>query len=216
MKKTTAVLLLLFALIFQNVNAQTPADSSLLKKEFISLEEALKEPQNVFRLNLSNQTIQFPDSIWSKFTNLQYLSLKNDHLKNIPSGIGNLKTLTVLDLSGNDFKELPSSFTGLSNLRELYLNDEKNFQFDQSIPVLSKLPNLKSLHLEGDGLKKLPKNIFQLTTLESLYINNNRFTEMPLEINGLKNLKYLDMHDNKLKIPNQVNQDSGFGVKIRF
>jgi len=216
MIRKSGLLFLLFALLFQSVIAQTSTDSTLLNKEFLSIDEALKNPENVFRLNLSNQNIQFSDSIWSKFTNLQYLSLKNDHLKKIPEGIGNLKNLKVLDLSGNDFKVLPTTFIGLLNLQELYLNDEKYFQFDKNIPILSKLPNLKSLHLENDGLKKLPKNISQLKNLESLYINNNQFKQIPLEIKGLENLKFLDIHNNKFKLPNQFNQDSGFGPKIRF
>jgi Leucine-rich repeat (LRR) protein len=45
---------------------------------------------------------------WSKFINLEYLSLKNDHLKEIPSGITKNKTLKSIDLSGNDFAILPS------------------------------------------------------------------------------------------------------------
>ena len=122
----------------------------------------------------------------------------------------------MLDFSGNDFKILPTTFSGLSNPQELYLNDEKNFQFDKNIPILSKLPNLKSLHLENEGLKKLPKNIFQLKNLESLYLNNNHFKQMPLEIKGLQNLKFLDTHNNKFGLPNQFNHDSGFGPKIRF
>jgi len=150
MIKKSDLIFLLFVLLFQSVKAQTTADSTLLNKEFLSIDEALKTPESVFRLNLSNQNIEFSDSIWSKFTNLQYLSLKNDHLKTIPEGIGSLKNLKVIDLSGNDFKVLPTTFSGLSNLQELYLNDDKYFQFDKNIPILSKLPNLKSLHLEND------------------------------------------------------------------
>ena len=132
MIRISGLVFLLFTLLFQSVKAQTSTDSTLLNKEFLNIDEALKNPENVFRLNLSNQNIQFSDSIWSKFTNLQYLSLKNDHLEEIPEGIGNLKNLKVLDLSGNDFRVLPSTFSGLINLQELYLNDEKNFQFGKS------------------------------------------------------------------------------------
>ena len=70
----TGMLFLFFALSIMGVKGQTPIDSSLLKKEYSNIDEALKTPENVFRLNLSNQKINFSDTIWAKFPNLQYLS----------------------------------------------------------------------------------------------------------------------------------------------
>ncbi|MFT7230731.1 MAG: Leucine-rich repeat (LRR) protein, partial [Bacteroidia bacterium] len=104
MLKYTTLFLFVFILLPKATTAQSTLDSFQFKKEFTSLSEALENPENVYRLNLSNQNVRFSDTIWSKFTNLKYLSLKNDHLKNIPAEIGNLKNLEVLDLSGNDFK----------------------------------------------------------------------------------------------------------------
>jgi len=206
----------IFAFLFENAKAQSALDSTQKSKEFINLDEALKKPENVYRLNLSNQSLKIADTIWSKFSNLQYLSFKNAHLTQIPTGIGYLKNLNVLDLSGNDFELLPSTFTNLTKLQELYLNDEKNFQFERVIPILSKLPNLKSLHLENDELNSLPNNFYMLNQIESLYLNNNRFEYVPVEIGGLKNLKFLDFHDNILRTPIQDNQIQSFGFKIRF
>jgi Leucine-rich repeat (LRR) protein len=215
MTKKSRLLFLLFVALFQGAMGQTTADSASINKVFSSLEEALQKPEDVFRLNLSNQKLVVSDSVWLKFPNLQYLSLKNDHLKQIPAGIGNLTNLRVLDLSGNDFKVLPSSFIGLVNLQELYLNDEKNFQLEKNIPVLSSLPSLKSLHLENDGLKSLPSNIFQLSHLEALYLNNNKFKKVPEQIKGIKSLQYVDIHENKLKLV-PAGPGDNFGIRIRF
>lgn len=161
MTKPSVFFLLIFTLFVNDVTAQI-RDSTELNKEFSSLEKALKNPKKVYRLNLSEQKLELPDTVWSKFSNLQYLSLKNDHLEQIPLGITYLKNLKVLDLSGNDFQMLPSSFSNLTNLQELYLNDEKKFRFDKNISILSTLPNLKSLHIENDGLNSLPSNIVEL------------------------------------------------------
>lgn len=190
------------------------ADSTLLTKEFTSIEDALRNPELVYRLNLSNKNFIIPNEHWAKFKNLQYLSLKNDHLKEIPNGITFLRNLKTLDLSGNDFKLLPKSFSNLTNLEELFLNNEKYFKIGSSLKTLSLLPNLKILHLEKDHLKKIPKNINSLTHLEMLYLNNNDFNSIPHEIKGLKNLKYLDIHDNRITPNNFQNQN--FGIKINF
>jgi Leucine-rich repeat (LRR) protein len=213
--KKSNILLTALAFSFQFGLAQSPA-TPLNMKEFTNLNEALQDTAHVFRLNLSNQNISFPNTIWSKFPNLQYLSLKNVHLKNVPEGIGSLKNLTVLDLSGNDFEIFPANFIQLVNLHELYLNDDKNLKLEQGIEILSQLPQLHSLHIESDELKTLPKNISKLSHLDSLYLNNNKFVKIPSEILGLKNLKFLDLHDNKISVPNPNKIEHDFSVKIRF
>jgi Leucine-rich repeat (LRR) protein len=196
--------------------AQSPADRIQAGREFTSLDEALRNPEEVYRLNLSGQTVQLSDSLWSKFTNLQYLSLKNDGLREIPEGIGSLRSLKVLDLSGNDFKELPPTFVNLTNLEELFLNEERNLKLEKSIPILSQLPSLRLLHLENNALKKLPKNVFMLNRIESLYLNKNRFSELPQELKSLKNLNFVDFHDNEPPLPMQELQTERFGIKIGF
>lgn len=176
-------------------------DTSNLQKEYNNLEEALKNPARVIRLNLSNQKIKFiADSTWAKFSNLEYLSLKNDHLKEVPSGIGNLIKLKILDLGGNDFKFLPPSFSNLKNLNEIYLDNDKNLDFNQSFSILKDLPQLKILHLENHRLNRLPQSILFMNNIEYLYLNKNEFKEFPSELKQLKNLKHLDLHDNKFRI----------------
>ncbi len=217
MKYKAIFLLVLLSISSQIMLGQTPVDSTAIHKEYSNLEEALKNPEKVFRLNLSNQNVLIAKDAWSKFTNLEFLSLRNDHLKEIPQEIGLLKNLKVLDLNGNDFERLPASFSELSNLEELFLSDEKNINLNENMKIIILLPHLKVLHLENDNLDGLPKNIYRLNHLESLYLNNNRFDEVPKEIKGLKNLKYLDLHDNRFT-PEQLQdiQNKNTGIKIRF
>jgi len=206
----------------QVVTCQTITDSKNKHKEYTSLEEALKNPEKVYNLNLSNQdNIVVPKEAWAKFTNLETLSFKNDNLKEIPQEIGNLPSLKVLDLSGNDFTALPQSLKKLNHLEELYLNDEKNLFHNQNNQSLNLPLNLRILHLENDNLKNVPKEIYELKKLEQLFLNDNNFNQIPKEMKSLKNLKQLDFHNNK--IPQQLqqqqevlNQNQNFGFKITF
>ena len=108
------------------------------------MEEALKNPNEVFRLDLSNQLLNNTQlEALTKFKNLRFLSLKNDHLKEVPKSISELTNLRVLDLSGNDFKFLPTEIKKLKKLEEIYLNNEPNADINagshlqsMAIPIL--------------------------------------------------------------------------------
>ena len=135
MKKIVQLSALLFffsSLSFAQINDK--------EKEYTSMREALINPEKVYRLNLSNQDISLSSEQWSRFVNLEYLNLKNDHLKEIPLEITKIKSLKTIDLSGNDFSKLPDAFSNLVNLEEIYLNDEKNMNLPKTLSILSKLP----------------------------------------------------------------------------
>ncbi len=214
MSLKSILFLMLFIMLYSIGIAQT--DSSQVIKEYNSIEEALKNPEKVYRLNLSNQKVQVPKEAWSRFVNLEFLSFKNDHLEEIPQEISLLKKLKVLDLSGNDFTTLPKSFSELYNLEELFLNDEKKFNLNANIDIISFLPRLKILHLENDSLNRLPKSIFKLNHLEKLFLNSNSFSEIPDELRSLNHLQYLDMKDNKIRPEILDKEKLNFGFKINF
>ena len=212
---------LLFVVSLHELYAQVSSDSIVVNKEYKNLEDALRNPNRVYRLNLSNQSLNpYSDSIWSKFTNLEYLSLKNNHLKEIPAGIGELKNLKILDLSNNDFRVLPTSFSRLENLKEIYLNDEKAMDINQSLGTIKDLPKLKILHLENDNLESIPKSLLYLTHLEALYLNNNRLNKLPIELKELKKLNFVDLHDNPIRQTRTLEEwqshHQGSGIVLRF
>ncbi len=208
----SGLLNLLIAVSLQSVYAQTP-DSSIYDKNFTSLEDAFTNPEAVYRLDLSNQLLNNAQiESLSKFRNLRFLSLKNDHLKEIPKSIAALKNLRSLDLSGNDFKFLPADLKKLKKLEEIYLNNESFADINQEVSVLSKLPNLKILHLENDALGIIPKSITSLKNLEKLYLNNNNIIEFPDFLIKNKKLLYIDMKNNPL----QWKGEKPFGITINF
>ena len=214
MKKS---ILLLIGLFFGLSNLFAQIDSKGSTKNFFSLKEALLTPETVVSLDLSNQKIALDDVNWELFINLEYLSLKNDDLEIVPDGLSKLKKLKTLDLSGNNFKTLPSTLGGLSKLEVLYMNDEKQFDLENSIETISKMKSLKELHLENDNLKSLPKKFEKMSSLETLYLNDNNFIELPKQIMKLQHLKYLDLKNNKIdpNIPELKNLNFGFTLNLK-
>jgi Leucine-rich repeat (LRR) protein len=145
-------------------------DSTALSKEpeFISMDDALKNPAKVYKLNLRKQKLKkFPKEIFT-FTNLQELNLSRNKIDQVPEEIGQLTKLQILDLSRNKLKAIPSQIGKLVRLRKLllYLNE---------IPML-------------------PAEIGNLTLLQTLDMWGNEISEFPPEISKLKsNLRYLDL-----------------------
>ena len=185
--------------------------------KFSNLTEALQNTEKVISLDLSNQTVLLKDINWEVFINLEYLSLKNDHLTSIPEGIAKLTKLKILDLSGNDFKTLPNTLKGLSKLEVLYLNDEKDFDLKQNMDIISNMTSLRELHLENNNLKALPNKIEKLKNLELLNLNNNKFIELPKQVMSLEHLQYLDLKDNNINpnIPELNNVNFGFKINLK-
>lgn len=200
-----------FILLFLGIMAKSQE-----RFEYKSISEANKNPEKVLRLSLDHETGSLENIDWKKFRNLEYLSLKDLHLKKIPKGITALPKLKVLDVSGNDFKVLPPDFIKLTQLEELFLNDENNIDLSRNIDLLSKMKNLKVLHIENDRLKKLPPNFWKLNYLESVYLNDNQLKEFDFpkeKINKLKNI-YLN---NNLFMPSDIDRlNTQYGTLLRF
>lgn len=205
----SALLLMVGAWLTKPCLAQDPAIT------FTSLEDALRTPEAVHRLDLSDASLgRFPLDVL-RLPNLEYLSLRNDGITELPDAIGGLQRLKVLDLSGNPIARLPEGFTGLRSLEELFLNEDHAFSAEADLDRLARLPNLRVLHLERDGLNLLPGNVAKLRALEELYLNGNGLRELPPEILGAKRLRVLDVTANPidLTIPLEL---QGRGVLVRF
>jgi Leucine-rich repeat (LRR) protein len=193
------ILTLLFTL---NTNAQSAS--------------GITNPTTVKRLDLTNNKIDITTIDFSKFVNIEYLSLKDDHLTVLPKELFLLKKLKTLDLSGNDLKVLPKEFSKLKNLEALYLNDENNMDLPASLDVLAKLPKLKSLFLENDNIRFIPNEMFKLQNLEYLSLRKNELKEIPKNMNSLSHLKSLNLNENNIAPDSIELKNLNFGFKINF
>lgn len=213
MKSHHFLLISFFTLLTTQAICQEDQQTDSVYTDF---EEALKHPEDILNLDLSNQSITFEPGVFELFTNLEYLSLKNEHLTTIPAGIMKLKKLRTLDLSGNDFTVLPNNFGNLTNLEQLYLNDEKNMQLDPTLLTLSRLPNLRELHLENDHIVEIPKNLGELKHLQTLYLNDNDLTTIPMYMENLEGLDLLDLRNNRITPTFQFNYHPSGNTLIKF
>ena len=117
-----------------------------------------------------------------------------------------------LDLS-NSFvnNSLPPHIQSVTNIKHLFLRDNKLIEFPDCI---INMIQLKTLSLSFNNIKIIPdsiggstqSNVFpkktNLINLEYLFLYNNELSSLPDSINNLTNLKFLDIRNNKfLKKP---------------
>ena len=163
-------LLILIQLLFLKLDTKAQEVDSLTivnSEEYTSLNEALKDPDNVYKLNLRKQK-----------------------LKEFPMGILKLKNLRELNLNKNKIKIIPEEIYKLKNLR--YLNLARNKI--TSIPVeFFKLVNLKVLIINENDIEVIPPQIDRLQNLEILDLWGNNLSVFPDELANMKNLKLLDL-----------------------
>lgn len=160
---------LLFILSISRLIAQ-PLDSATLatKPVFTSLEEALKNPDQVYRLNLRKQKLKKVPSEIFKLKNLQELNISKNKLTEIPAGIENLPNLELLDASANELESLPAEIGQCTSLKRMILN--------------------------RNNIQELPSTIGNLSALEYLDLWSNSIIEFPEAINKLsETLKVLDL-----------------------
>lgn len=150
-------------------HAQLLIKSELEKQVvYTSLHEALKNPEIVYKLDLSKKKLRtIPKELFTLY-NLQELNLSKNKIGIIPDDIGNLTNLQILNISANNISKLPSSIGNLTNLAELIANR-----------------NL---------ISELPPQIGNLINLEKIDLWSNQIDNLPHEISKLRdNLKVLDM-----------------------
>lgn len=180
-------LLLVFWPIFTFV-AAAQADSA---RVYTSLEEALKEPGKVQKLDLTKNKLNvFPKEIFA-FTNLRELYLGKNKIDSIPARIDQLTRLEVLDVSRNKLKEIPVEVFACAHLKKLILNQN----LIQAIPEeIGRLQELEYLDMWSNELETIPRAITKCKKLK----------EVDLRVINFSNAEYLRIQqfflDMKVKV----------------
>ena len=166
------------------------------KPVYYSLSKALRNAENVYKLDLSKKKLkEFPIEIL-KLKELRYLILDSNQVTSIPSQINELKKLEYLSLSHNNIQNLPSSLGELTELRFLYLDYNKISVLPVKFFLLVKL---KVLFINNNTLIEIPPEIKVFRELKRLVASNNQFENIPDEIGHLYNLENVTFSNNHIK-----------------
>lgn len=185
---------------------------------FTSLDEALRQPDSVVKLDLSDQDLNALPAAVLELRELRLLLLNNNRLVSLPADLGrlaklselelnhnalttfprsllDLAALNELELSGNRLDALPADLDRLAGLTELELLDN---QIADLPPALGRLAHLEELKLDRNRLATLPPWIFQLPSLLELTASGNLLTTLPPEVGDARSLRELDVSRNRL------------------
>jgi Leucine-rich repeat (LRR) protein len=142
---------------------------------FFSIEKALKSPEHVFYLDLSNQ-----------------------QLTTLPSEMSTLKNLISLNLSGNNIEHLPSEMTSLGQLTSIDLSGNKRLDVDRTITHLGLHASIENLTLSNCNMVYLPSSVGMLTKVSTLDLSGNQLVHLPNELTQLRALESMNLSDNVL------------------
>ncbi|XP_053966666.1 protein flightless-1 [Anastrepha obliqua] len=141
---------------------------------------------------------KFPAAI-KQMNRVQWLTLDNTSLCEIPEELGNLFKLEYLSLKHNDLEKLYGELTELSCLRSLNLrcNQIKNSGIP---PELFRLEELTTLDLSHNKLKEVPEGLERAKSLLVLNLSNNQIESIPAALFiHLTDLLFVDLSNNRLE-----------------
>ncbi len=165
------------------------------KKVYYSIENALQNPDKVYKLSLYHNAMLAIPSCIQKFDNLQVLDVRRNRLSELPEEIGELENLQYLNVEDNQISELPENIKNLKNLQVLNVRRNDISKLPEEI---GQLQNLEVLTLEYNALASLPDEISNLKNLKTLNLKNNQLDDLNKKIGSLTQLKELNIKYNKI------------------
>lgn len=153
------------------------------------------------RLNLvNNGYLEAVPAELGQLRSLQELNLGYCNIGTLPSSVGRLANLSKLILTNTPLRQLPGELAQLNVLHTLDLSEMSVMDFGQSLPLVFRLPSLRTLNLSRNRLAQpeLLSGISGLQNLTSLDLSFNELKTLPPEIAQLKNLKTLSLKDNPM------------------
>ncbi|CAN5731320.1 hypothetical protein BH11BAC3_BH11BAC3_37140 [soil metagenome] len=212
---------LLFILALLTINESFGQDWRYVKhkKVYRDLDEAIKEKDSVFNLELFRGNVKKDRlHLIGELKHIEFLSISEAGLDSIPDEIFTLPNIRTLNLTKNNFITMPAGISKLKKLEYLVMYDNEitiipdwigmltrletlilpRNKIDSISPEIGKLKHLIDLSLGENQLQFLPAGIGGITSLVELDLHQNMLRSLPDEIGKLSGLKYLSLGGNKL------------------
>ncbi|XP_012224681.1 leucine-rich repeat-containing protein 47-like [Linepithema humile] len=169
--------------------------SRLIEKS--GLDENLFNLYNLNYLSITQTCLrEIPDEI-EKLTNLTVLVLHSNEINLLSNAIGKLSKLKILDCSRNKLTSVPQSLDTLPQLNAM--NFSSNLL--QSIPSQNANTKLSVLNLSNNCFETFPDVCYaELVHLSEIFVNGNQITTIPSSISQLQALKILNVADNLISV----------------
>uniref|UniRef100_A0A8C1TLI3 Zgc:77287 n=1 Tax=Cyprinus carpio TaxID=7962 RepID=A0A8C1TLI3_CYPCA len=131
---------------------------------------------------------------------LEQLQVSYCRLTRVDLRMLSLRVLRRLDLSNNHIKKLPSTIGDLSCLAELILHNNQLESFGDGLCSSTLQTSLQHLDLSQNQLKVLPARFCQLQQLVNLKLDQNKLLWLPFHIGRLSKLRFLSAAHNQLTV----------------
>ncbi|KZC10612.1 Leucine-rich repeat-containing protein 47 [Dufourea novaeangliae] len=171
------------------------AISDLIEKR--GFDKSLFNLQHLNYLSITQTCLQEVPAEIEKLQNLTTLVLHSNQITKIPSTIEKLEKLKVLDCSRNKLTSLPDEIGRLPQLTTMNLSSN----LLNSLPTLIGNIKLSVLNLSNNKFENFPDVCYaELLHLSEIYVNGNEMKEIPVTINRLPSLKILNVADNSISV----------------
>lgn len=182
-----------------------PLSEEALKKQpvFTSLEEALQNPEQVYRLKLKFKADSLPEEVFL-LTNLQELTAARCKMNVLNQNIGKLTHLEYLNVMGNHLVRLPETIGNLVNLKTLVICRNLIEALPESIGNLKKLTYIDAwenpLYVFPESITEL-QNTLKTIDLRQIDLHNDELDKMEAQLpyTDIKYTSTCDCHDNRNK-----------------
>ncbi|KAK2879268.1 hypothetical protein Q8A67_020059 [Cirrhinus molitorella] len=131
---------------------------------------------------------------------LEQLQVSYCRLSRVDTRMLSLRALRRLDLSNNHIKKLPSTVGDLSCLAELILHNNHLESFGDGLCSSTLQTSLQHLDLSQNQLKALPARFCQLRQLVNLKLDDNELVRLPFHVGRLSKLRFLSAAHNRLAV----------------
>lgn len=131
---------------------------------------------------------------------LEQLQVSYCKLSRVDMRMLSLKALRKLDLSNNHIKKLPTTIGDLSCLSELNLHNNHLEAFSVALCLSTLQRTLQLLDLSQNRLRYLPAQFCQLRELVNLKLDDNELACLPFHVGRLSKLRFLSAAHNQFAV----------------